>query len=68
MLKRRIRPEEVEMLVNDPDGEIMQSRDKRVLYKRFSKRNDNLIAAVIVLQGTNSLEIITVMHYFEVRK
>ena len=68
MLKRDISPEEVEMLVLHPDGKVNQSRDKQVLYKRFSKRTDNLIAAVVVSQKANVLEIITVMHNFEVRK
>lgn len=56
------------MLVAHPDGTFDQSRDKRVLYKRFPKRKDNLIAAVVILQKINVLEVITVMHNFEVRK
>jgi hypothetical protein len=68
MLIRHIIPEEVEMLVEHPDGKISQSRDKQVLYKRFSKRTDNLIAVVLVSQKTNVFEIINVIHNFEVRK
>ncbi len=68
MLKRNIDVEEIEILIDHPDGQFSQSRDKQVLYKRFSKRRDNLIAAVIVSQPTKFLEVITVMHYFEVKK
>ncbi|MEQ1665332.1 MAG: DUF4258 domain-containing protein [Bdellovibrionales bacterium] len=68
MLNRSIRPHEVELLIAKPDGKISQSRDKQVLFKRFSKRKDNLIATVVVLQKENVLEVITVMHNFEVRK
>ena len=67
MLKRRVVPDEVQVIVSLPDGVVVQSRDKRVVYKRFPKRNDNLIAAVIVYQATKIIEVITVMHNFEVR-
>jgi hypothetical protein len=68
MLKRNISPEEVEMLIKRPDGKVSQSRDKQVLYKHFPKRTDNLIAVVVVNQSANILEVVTVMHNFEVRK
>lgn len=67
MLVRHISPDEVEILVDHPDGSIRQSRDKQVQYKRFPKRKDNLIAAVVVLHKNHRMEIITVMHNFEVR-
>ncbi len=68
MLKRNISPEEIEMLVDHPDGSFSQSRDKQVIYKRFPRRKDNLIAAVLVRQKLNTHEVVTVMHNFEVRK
>ena len=68
MLKRQITPEEVETIVFHPDGDFSQSRDKQVLYKRFTKRKDNLIAVVVILRKVDVFEIITVMHNFEVRK
>ncbi len=67
MAKRDISADEVEMLVDHPDGSFKQSRDKQIVYKRFLKRRDNLIAAVIVQQMVNSLEVITVMHNFKVK-
>jgi len=67
MLKRHISPEEAERLVDHPDGEFAQSKDKKVYYKRFPKRKDNLLAAVVIQQSAKVLEIITVMHHFEVR-
>jgi hypothetical protein len=68
MQKRNIAADEVAMIVDHPDGSFAQSRDKQILYKRFSKRKDNLIAAVVVSQTASALEVITVMHNFEVRK
>ncbi len=68
MLQRHISPDEVEMLIAHPDGKFDQSRDKKVIYRRFPKRKDNLIAAVVILQKANLFEVITVMHHFEVRK
>lgn len=67
MLARKISPEEVEMVIQDPEGSLEQSRDKQVFYRRFSKRKDNLIAAVVVRQTVNQREVITVMHNFEVK-
>jgi hypothetical protein len=68
MLKRAIDPKDVEILIAHPDGVIRQSRDKRILYRRFPTRRDNLIAAVVIQQNESILEIITVMHNFEVKK
>lgn len=67
MLKRDIQPAEVEKIIASPDGYFEQSRDKRVVYRRFPKRKDNLLAAVIVRQSPLRLEVVTVMHNFEVR-
>jgi hypothetical protein len=67
MLKRSIIPEDVEMIIAKPDGIFEQSRDKQVVYKRFPKRKNNLLAAVIVRQSNYILEVITVMHHFEVK-
>ncbi len=68
MLSRKISPVEVEMLVQHPDGKFDQSRDKQVVFRRFPKRKDNLLAAVIVRQKIDVLGVITVMHHFEVKK
>ena len=68
MTKRQISSKQVEVLVHQPDGSFPQSRDKQVLYKRFPKRSDNIIAVVIVSQKLGVSEVITVMHNFEVKK
>ena len=68
MHKRLISANEVEFMVQHPDGLVKQSHDKEVFYKRFPKRTDNLLAVVAVRLFGNILEIVTVMHHFEVRK
>ncbi len=68
MILRMISPHEVEQIVDHPDGSFAQSRDKYVAYKRFLKRRDNLIAAVVLKNHLEMIEVLTVMHHFEVRK
>lgn len=68
MQKREIGVGEVEIMFDHPDGHLVQSRDKQIIYKRFPKRKNNLLAAVIVAQKAEIMEVITVMHDFEVRK
>ena len=68
MQERKITVAEVELIVNSPDGRIAQSKDKSVLYKKFTKRTDNLVAAVIVeVLPEQIVEVITVLVNFEVK-
>lgn len=66
MEQRKIKPVEVESIINDPDGKIKQSRDKWIFYKKLKHRHDNDIAAVAVHQDDQSFEVLTVMVNFEV--
>lgn len=69
MQERRLTVEEVESVVEAPDGRIRQTKDKQILYKTLSRRTDNFIAAVVVeLMPGNIIEVITVMVNFEVKK
>ena len=65
MIERKLRPEEVEMVVLYPEGSIPQSRDKFIYYKRLRGRKDNLIAAVAV-SSNDQIDVITVLVHFEV--
>ncbi len=67
MLQRNISTAEVELVINDPDGTIKQSRDKFIYYKKIKGRKDNLIAAVTLIKSKKSIEILTVMIDFEVQ-
>lgn len=69
MQERKLTVAEIEAVVHAPDGEIRQTKDKMILYKKLNRRADNLIAAVIVeaLPG-DVTEVITVLINFEVRK
>ena len=68
MEERKISVSEVELILSRPDGEIIQSKDKIIFYKKIKYRNDNLIAAVTVKKSANQFEVITVMINFEVKK
>ncbi len=68
MIERKISTQEVELVVNDPDGKIKQSKDKYICYKKLKNRKDNLIAVVAVIKNRVFFEIITVMVNFEVKK
>lgn len=62
MEQRNINHSVVTRIINSPDGRIKQSMDKEILYKKLSKRKDNLIAIVLVKEH----EVLTVMNYFEI--
>jgi hypothetical protein len=69
MMQRQISPQEVEILLSDPDGLIKQSRDKVIAYKRVKGRrdnSDNSLAVVAVDSGNREFEVVTVMTNFEV--
>jgi hypothetical protein len=69
MQERNLTVGEVEAVIRAPDGRIPQTRDKAILYKRLSRRSDNLIAAVVVELGAGGItEVITVLINFEVKK
>lgn len=69
MQERNLTVAEVTAVVESPDGTIRQTKDKKILFKRLKSRADNLIAAVVVEYFADStLEIVTVMVNFEVRK
>ncbi len=68
MIERKISTREVELIVNDPDGKIKQSKDKYICYKKIKTRKDNLIAAVTIIRNKALFEVITVMVNFEVKK
>lgn len=69
MMERKISVADVELIIESPDGKILQSKDKVILYKKFLKRKDNLVAAVIVeIYPGEILEVITVLINFEVEK
>ncbi len=65
MIERRLTPNEVEHVLNYPDGEIRQSRDKVIYYKRMRGRKDNLIA-VVAIKGDGFVDVVTVLVHFEV--
>lgn len=65
MIERKLRPEEVEMVVLFADGSIVQSHDKLIYYKKLRGRKDNLIAAVVV-NANDQIDVITVLVHFEV--
>ncbi len=68
MIERKISPNDVFLILSEPDGKIQQSQDKWIYYKKIMYRKDSLIAAVIVERGNESWEIITIMIHFEVKK
>ncbi len=68
MQQRQISSLDVEAIVLHPDGKIKQSHDKLVFYKKLKGRRDNLVAVVGVRKTPASMEILTVMVNFEVRK
>ena len=68
MMQRVVSPQEVELLLGDPDGIIAQSKDKFIYYKMVRGRKDNVLAAVVVQKRNNLYEVITVMVNFEVPK
>ena len=68
MMQRNISPQEVELLLSNPGGAIMQSMDKYIYYKKIKGRTDNALAAVTVVIENNRYEVITVMVNFEAPK
>jgi len=68
MEQRKIKSSEVELILREPDGQIRQSNDKWIFFKRFKNRHDNHIAAVAVHREGNVFEVLTVMIHFEVKK
>ncbi len=68
MFQRKISLKEVELVILKPDGEISQSRDKSIFYKRIANRKDNMLAAVTVKIEKDYYEVITIMINFEVKK
>ena len=67
-MQRAVSPQEVELLLGDPDGIIAQSKDMIIYYKKIRGRKDNLLAAVVVQKRNSLYEVITVMVNFEVPK
>lgn len=67
MMQRGISPQEVEDILRNPDGVIVQSRDKVIAHKNVEGRSDNAIAVVAVEDG-RAWSVITVMAHFEVRE
>jgi hypothetical protein len=68
MLQREITTTQIELILNDPDGMIHQSKDKIIFYKILKDRKDNALAVVTVLRDVDTYEVITVMINFEVKK
>lgn len=66
MMQRKISPQEVESLLTDPDGSIVQSKNKYIFYRNIKGRKDNDIAAVAI-HKKDYYEVITVMIKFEVK-
>jgi len=66
MMQRVVSPQEVELLLGNPDGIIAQSKDKFIYYKKIRGRKDNVLAAVVVHKRNDLYEVITVMVNFEV--
>lgn len=65
ILSRKITMAEMESLIKNPD-EIIAQGPKYILSKRFSKRKDNNVAAVIIeKKGENLWVVITVMVNFQ---
>lgn len=67
MTERNISTADVKLVLTNADGEIQQSMDKRIVYKKISGRSDNLIAVVAVDRPLGVTEVVTVMVRFEVR-
>lgn len=66
MIQRKVSPQEVELLLGDLDGTIVQSMEKFIYYKKIKGRKDNALAAVAVQKKNDQYEVITVMVNFEV--
>jgi hypothetical protein len=63
--ERKISAEELAQLIADPDVEISQG-PKWIFGKSFPKRNDNLVAAVLLERKEQGLWVVlTVMVHFE---
>ncbi len=68
MQERKISVQEVESVVNESDGIILQSKNKKIFYKKIKGRKENKIEAVIALQADAIYKVITVLVHFEVKK
>ncbi len=65
ILNRKISIEEMESLIKNPDQIIAQG-PKFILSKRFTKRKDNNVAAVVIeRKGEDLWVVITVMVNFQ---
>ena len=65
ILSRKITMEEMDSLITNPD-EIISQGPKYILSKRFSKRKDNNVAAVVIeKKGDDLWVVITVMVNFQ---
>ena len=68
MAERKINSSDIELILNDPDW-MLQQGPKWILAKNFKKRNDNLLAAVIIEKEDARLWIVlTVMVRFELKR
>lgn len=68
MQERKITTDEIELILSKPEGKIRQSVDKWIFYRKFPKRPDNLLAAVVVEMSRGGWEVVTVLVNFEVLK
>jgi hypothetical protein len=64
MRQRSISFEEIQRIVDEPDGTIRQTMDKTIYFKNVSGRQDNDLAVVAVTRVDESREVLTVMHRF----
>lgn len=69
MQERKISVLEVELIIAVPDGQIRQTKDKVIYYKKLPARKDNMLAAVVVEHFAGDIvEVVTVLVNFEVKK
>ena len=68
MTRRKISTQKIELILKEPDGQIKQSKDKYIYYKKIKGRTDNMLAAVAVIKKREHFEVITVMINFKVSK
>ena len=68
MGQRKITTADVQQIIAKPDGVIGQTLKKSIYYKRIPKRDDNMLAIVLLELPERMFEVITVMNFFEARK
>jgi len=66
LIERKISLADLDKLILNPDGIISQG-DKYILFKKFEKRNDNNLAAVILEKKEDLWLVITLMINFQVK-